>query len=68
MKTWKYKTLSVPFSGGWGTPKANQDEVGKVLDHCGREGWELVSVVTTNQENGRSGELIFFLKRADIES
>ena len=64
MTKWEYKTIQVPFSKGWGTPQLDRDGVDTILNHLGQDGWEVVSALTTNQENGRSGEVIILLKRS----
>lgn len=33
------------------------------LDKLGEQGWELVSCISTNQDDGRTREVIAFLKR-----
>ncbi|MFA6174793.1 MAG: DUF4177 domain-containing protein [Kiritimatiellales bacterium] len=67
MQTWEYKTIKVPFSGGWGSPILDWTMFDTVLNQLGSDGWELVSVFTSNLENGRSGEAIAVFKRARKE-
>lgn len=63
MQTWEYQTIAVPFSGGWEAPSLNPGDFDTLLNRLGSEGWELVSVFTTAQENGRSGEAVAVFKR-----
>lgn len=64
MNTWEYKTLTVPFSKGWGSPTLDPAAFDEQLNVMGSAGWELVSVVTTNQEHGRSGVAYVIFKRS----
>ena len=63
MPNWEYKTIQAPFSTGWSKPSLDSTAFDDFLNRLGSEGWELVSVFTTNLENGRSGEVIAAFKR-----
>ena len=63
MQTWEYKTIKTPFSKGWSSPQLEPTEFDALLNQLGAQGWELVSVFTTHQENGRSGEAMAVFKR-----
>lgn len=64
MTKWEYQTIKVPFTGGWEAPSLTPGDFDALLNRLGGEGWELVSVFTTQQENGRSGEAMAVFKRA----
>jgi len=63
MQTWEYKTIKTSFTKGWGSPQLEPLEYDRLLNQLGAQGWELVSIFTTNQENGRSGEALAVFKR-----
>jgi len=41
MRRFEYKTLKIEPKGFWGT-KLDADEIDKILNDLGRQGWELV--------------------------
>ena len=63
MQNWEYKTIRIPFSKGWDRPGIEPTELDAALNQLGVEGWELVSVLSTSLENGRSGDAMAFFKR-----
>ena len=42
-KKFEYKTLKIEPKGFWGT-KLDADEIDKILNELGQQGWELVSM------------------------
>jgi hypothetical protein len=43
MKRFEYKTVKIEPKGFWGT-KLDENEIDKILNELGRQGWELVSM------------------------
>ena len=64
MPNWEYQTVTTPFPGGWEAPALDTAAFDALLNRLGAEGWELVSIFTTHQENGRSGEALATFKRS----
>ena len=64
MATWEYQTIKVPFTGGWEAPTLKPADFDALLNRHGQDGWELVTIFTTHQENGRSGEAFATFKRS----
>ncbi len=60
--SWEYKTLKLGTKGLLGG-KANEAELEKALNELGRQGWELVSIFTTNQAQGQTRDIVVVLKR-----
>lgn len=63
MLYWEYKTLEFKSRGFWIDGKVNIKEIDYELNRLGAKGWELVSMVGTNQYQGASRKIILVLKR-----
>ncbi|THD35137.1 MAG: DUF4177 domain-containing protein [Sphingomonas sp.] len=62
---WEYNTATRYLLAGrwdWEEPQLKQMAVYEALDAVGREGWELVSAVSLN-ENGTTNEVQYLFKR-----
>jgi hypothetical protein len=60
--TWDYKTIHME-AGGLVSPKLDQASLESQLNELGREGWELVGVVGTNDHGGKTRTILAVLKR-----
>jgi hypothetical protein len=60
--TWDYKTIHME-TGGWTIPKLDQAPLESQLNELGREGWELVGVVGTNDQGGKTHAVVAIFKR-----
>jgi hypothetical protein len=60
--TWEYKTVQLE-TGGWVSPKVDHSRLELLLNDLGREGWELVGVVGTNDQGGKTRTIVGVLKR-----
>lgn len=63
MIKWEYKTLKIDpvgFEGGI----VKTDVFERELNRLGSLGWELVSSFDTNQDNGRSREILAIFKKS----
>ncbi len=59
---WVYKTIKIcalGFKGGY----FNIDEFNHQLNKLGAENWELVTSFDTNEQNGKSRDIIAILKK-----
>lgn len=62
MEKWEYKAINVESKGsGDGTSDINNFTM--VINQLGSVGWELVSCLTTNQEQGNTQAIFAILKR-----
>jgi Domain of unknown function (DUF4177) len=62
MKTFEYKILKVKQEGFFRT-EVNADQLLTHLNTLGLNGWELTGTCETNGTQGRTNEIILFLKR-----
>jgi len=62
MKKWEYKTLKFIPEGVWGGVVDTQN-VEITLNSLGKDGWELVTNISTALGQGRTREVIMVLKR-----
>jgi hypothetical protein len=60
---WEYKVVKLPAEGEFFGGKANIEKLDAQLNSLGREGWELVTALDTNEQGGASRDLVLFLKR-----
>jgi hypothetical protein len=60
MISWEYKTFETTKSMWSGKDK---DDLDKILNENGRNGWELVSVASISSAGGTTTGLKFFFKR-----
>lgn len=60
---WEYMTIALE-AGGFLGGKVNPDELTARLDEAGAAGWELVNVLTTAQNEGRTRDLLAVFERA----
>ena len=59
---WEYKSLQMDVAG-WLGPDVDPEQIDRVLDANGAEGWELVSAFDVNRGQGRTTALVFLFKR-----
>jgi hypothetical protein len=59
---WEYKSLQMDVAG-WLGPDVDPEQIDRVLDANGAEGWELVSAFDENRGQGRTTALVFLFKR-----
>lgn len=59
---WEYRTEKLKLRGILGG-KINQGELDEMLKEAGEEGWELVSMVSTNLYQGRTQDTALVFKR-----
>jgi len=62
MKKFEYKVLDVPSKGFFGG-KVDYQELSHKLNELGREGWEAVTIGTTNMYSNATRCIIVILKR-----
>jgi hypothetical protein len=60
--TWDYKTIHME-TGGRVSPKLDLARLESQLNELGREGWELVGVVGTNDQGGKTHAVVAIFKR-----
>ena len=64
---WEYRTASFSASSGYWPFAAGGDveenEITATLNRLGREGWELVSTLDTNDVRGQTRMVVCILKR-----
>ena len=60
---WEYKTIVIKEAKSFRGGKFNTDEIEKELNKYGSQGWELVTVATSNKDYGSSASLICIFKR-----
>ena len=67
MQKWEYETLSLIWaSADWvwdDNIRASEKTVRDRLDRFGREGWELVGVLSVTGEKGQTKEFQYYFKR-----
>lgn len=63
MTHWEYKTLEFEAKGFWVGGIVDTDLLNDELNKVGADGWELVSMVNTNQYQGASRKIIAVFKR-----
>ena len=68
MTQWEYKTLEFDTKGFWVGGIVDSNQINEQLNKAGMEGWELVSMVTTNQYQGASRKIIAVFKRKKSSS
>ncbi|TCV07255.1 uncharacterized protein DUF4177 [Sphingobacterium alimentarium] len=64
MKRFEYKTLKIEPRGFWGN-KLDAEEIDKVLNELGRQGWEMVSMQDLSV-SGSSWTFHYTFKRETI--
>lgn len=62
MKKYEYKVITTTEEGFW-DPKVQEQKIEAELNKLGSEGWELTSVIDTNNYQGKTKEIVLFLKR-----
>ncbi len=64
MKTWEYKVMHAPTTGGgaFSALKLNREELERLLNQFGADGWPLQEIVST-ETNGWTETLHVILKR-----
>ena len=62
---WEYKTIAFELSGGQWTVGGKPDTaaIDASLNKMGAEGWELLSVMDTNQGGGATRFMVYTFKR-----
>ena len=60
----EYKLVHYKAEGWVSGGKVDVDKIGDEYNAHGQDGWELVSVMDTNKNNGQSDLVIAFFKRA----
>ncbi|MEK3910246.1 DUF4177 domain-containing protein [Paenibacillus sp. FSL H7-0331] len=65
MEIWEYKTIKFGTDGYLGGV-VNTQKYEAQLNSLGADGWELVSVVSSNQHHGASREIVSVLKRTKL--
>ncbi|MBU6401833.1 MAG: DUF4177 domain-containing protein [Verrucomicrobia bacterium] len=63
MMTWEFKTCKVRTKGLLGG-KFREEELDARLNELGQQGWELVSLFTTNRDQGATRDIVAVFKRA----
>ncbi len=59
---WEYKTLKHKTKGIFGG-KFEENELDRLLNGLGTEGWELVNAFGTNEGYGSTREVVLIMKR-----
>ena len=59
---WEYKSVKLRLRGFLGG-KIDQEELERMLNDCGAEGWELVSALSTALYQGRTQDAALIFKR-----
>lgn len=62
MKKYEYKVIKTTEEGFW-DPKVDEKNVETEMNKLGAEGWELTSVIDTNNYQGKTKEIVLFFKR-----
>ncbi|MGL4647344.1 MAG: DUF4177 domain-containing protein [Mycoplasmoidaceae bacterium] len=62
MSQYNYKVLKIKPQASFMGGKFNEETIEKELNHWGTKGWELVSVIPSNQDLGQTRDVIIFLK------
>lgn len=64
MKTFEYQTITItPKTEGFWGKKLNTEEIDKLLNEKGKQGWELVSVQTYSGFQGETTSFLYTFKR-----
>ncbi len=63
MAIWEYKTLEFSTKGFWVGGILDTMSFNDELNKAGKDGWELVSLVNTNQHQGASRKIIAVFKK-----
>jgi hypothetical protein len=66
MDRFEYKVLDVPAKGIWFGGKIDHQELSDKLNTLGQQGWEVVSMSSTNMYNNASRGMIIILKRSTL--
>lgn len=59
---WEYRVGLIQVAGLLG-PKIDVDEIGAYLNQAGDDGWEAVSIVAVNYNQGATSEMLITFKR-----
>ncbi len=65
MKKFEYKILKISPEGFW-SGEVKEDTLNEKINALGQEGWELVSVIESDQTNNGIHKLVTFFKREVI--
>lgn len=68
MTQWEYKTLEFDAKGFWVGGIVDSAQINEQLNKAGMDGWELVSMVNTNQYQGASRKILAVFKRKKSSS
>lgn len=64
---WEYKTLKIEPDNGWSElltgGAVNAEAADAQMNRLGQEGWELVSALDTNEQEGRTRFVLLVFKR-----
>lgn len=64
---WEYKIIELEDSATFMGGKFDLEKLNNSYNDLGREGWELVSVASSNQTLGNMVRLLAFFKRKRVE-
>ncbi len=59
---WEYRTIKLKGKGFWGGG-LDETQLDDAMNELGREGWELVSVLGTNEVYGKTRHIVAIFKR-----
>lgn len=62
MKKYEYKVIKTTEEGFW-DPRVDEKNVETEMNKLGAEGWELTSVIDTNNYQGKTKEIVLFFLR-----
>ena len=62
LQRWEYKSITMDVAG-WFGPDVEPEQMDRVLDANGAEGWELVSAFDVNAGHGRTTSIVMLFKR-----
>jgi len=60
---YEYKCLKIPLTAGFFSNKVDENLLEKTLNVHGLDGWEVISVIDTNEGYGASKEIVVTMKR-----
>lgn len=63
MKKFEYQTIIVDNKSSFLGGKVDSENLNRVLNKMGREGWELIEVVSSNKTAGETRSLVCVFKR-----
>lgn len=63
MKKFEYQTIIVDNKSSFMGGKVDSENLDQILNKMGREGWELIEVVSSNQAAGETRSLVCVFKR-----